>query len=375
MEVTMKDQRLEKLARVLVEYSTGVKPGDNVCVSGEDSAIPFIKEVVKQAILAGGNVKWFVDMPELDEFLLKNGRPEQIEQPNYRFGECARADVWISAWGTDNVSTLSSIDGDTLKRRRLANSENRKIYNTRSGNGELRWCGTQFPLNGDAQYAGMSLNEYEDFVYGAGFIDRDDPVAEWKKMSEYQQKWADRLNKVSELEIFSENTHITLSVKDRKWINCCGNENFPDGEIFTSPVEDSVNGYITFSYPALMNGNEFKNVRLEFENGKIIKASCDDEQMNQKLLTYIDTDEGSRFLGEVAFGTNYGIKRFSRNILFDEKIGGTMHMALGAGFPEAGGKNDSAIHWDMINDMTKCGRVLADGVVIYENGRFKDELL
>ena len=221
----------------------------------------------------------------------------------------------------------------------------------------------------------MSLDEYEDFVYGAGFIDRDDPVAEWKKMSEYQQKWADRLNKVSELEIFSENTHITLSVKDRKWINCCGNENFPDGEIFTSPVEDSVNGYITFSYPALMNGNEFKNVRLEFENGKIIKASCNDEQMTQKLLTYIDTDEGSRFLGEVAFGTNYGIKRFSRNILFDEKIGGTMHMALGAGFPEAGGKNDSAIHWDMINDMTKCGRVLADGVVIYENGRFKDELL
>ena len=375
MEVTMKDQRLEKLARVLVEYSTGVKPGDNVCVSGEDSAIPFIKEVAKQAILAGGNVKWFVDMPELDEFLLKNGKPEQIEQPNYRFGECARADVWISAWGTDNVSTLSSIDGDTLKRRRLANSENRKIYNTRSRNGELRWCGTQFPLNGDAQYAGMSLDEYEDFVYGAGFIDRDDPVAEWKKMSEYQQKWADRLNKVSELEIFSEKTHITLSVKDRKWINCCGNENFPDGEIFTSPVEDSVNGYITFSYPALMNGNEFKNVRLEFENGKIIKASCDDEQMTQKLLTYIDTDEGSRFLGEVAFGTNYGIKRFSRNILFDEKIGGTMHMALGAGFPEAGGKNDSAIHWDMINDMTKCGRVLADGVVIYENGRFKDELL
>ena len=375
MEVTMKDQRLEKLARVLVEYSTGVKPGDNVCVSGEDSAIPFIKEVAKQAILAGGNVKWFVDMPELDEFLLKNGRPEQIEQPNYRFGECARADVWISAWGTDNVSTLSSIDGDTLKRRRLANSENRNIHTSRSGNGELRWCGTQFPLNGDAQYAGMSLDEYEDFVYGAGFIDRDDPVEEWKKMSEYQQKWADRLNKVSELEIFSENTHITLSVKDRKWINCCGNENFPDGEIFTSPVEDSVNGYITFSYPALMNGNEFKNVRLEFENGKIIKASCDDEQMTQKLLTYIDTDEGSRFLGEVAFGTNYGIKRFSRNILFDEKIGGTMHMALGAGFPEAGGKNDSAIHWDMINDMTKCGRVLADGVVIYENGRFKDELL
>ena len=371
----MKDYRLEKLAKVLVEYSTAVKPGDNVCVSGEESTMPFIKEVVKQAILAGGNVKWFVDMPDLDEFLLKNGTKNQIEQPNYRFGECARADVWISAWGTDNISTLSSIDGETLKRRRLANAENRKIYNERSGSGELRWCGTQFPVNGDAQYAGMSLDEYEDFVYSAGFIDKEDPVAEWKKMLDYQQKWADYLNGVSNLEIISKDTHITLSVKDRKWINCCGNENFPDGEIFTSPVENSVNGYITFSYPALMNGNEFKNVRLEFKDGRIVEASCDESDMTEKLLTYIDTDEGSRFLGEVAFGTNYGIKKFSKNILFDEKIGGTMHMALGAGFPEAGSKNDSAIHWDMINDMTACGKVIADGTVIYENGKFKDELL
>lgn len=371
----MKDNRLEKLAEVLVKYSTKVKPGDNVCVSGEDCAIPFIKAVAKQAILAGGNVKWFVDMPDMDEFLLKNGTKEQIEQPNYRFGECARADVWISAWGTDNVSTLSSADGEKLKNRRLANAENRKIYNDRSASGELRWCGTQFPTNGDAQYGGMSLDEYEDFVYKAGFIDKDDPVSEWLKMAEYQQKWADWLNNVKQLEITSKNTHLTLSVEGRKWINCCGNENFPDGEIFTSPVEDSINGYITYSYPALMNGNEFHHVRLEFENGRIMKATCDDEAMNEKLLTYIDTDEGSRHIGEVAFGTNYGITRFSRNILFDEKIGGTMHMALGAGFPEAGGKNDSAIHWDMINDMTECGEVKADGRVIYKNGHFLDELL
>ena len=371
----MKDYRLEKLAKVLVEYSTKVKPGDNVCISGEESSLPFIKEVAKQAILAGGNVRWFVDINDIDEFLFKNGTREQIEQPNYRFGECAKADVWISAWGTDNISTLSSVDGELLKKRRLANAENRKIYNDRSASGELRWCGTQFPSNGDAQYAGMSLDEYEEFVYRAGFLDKDDPVSEWKKMSAYLQKWADYLNNVSELEIESNDTHLKLSVKGRKWINCCGNENFPDGEIFTSPVEHSINGYITFSYPALMNGNEFKNVRLDFENGKIVSAKCDDENMNAKLLTYIDTDKGSRYIGEVAFGTNYGIKRFSHNILFDEKIGGTMHMALGAGFPEAGSKNESAIHWDMINDMTECGKVTADGIVIYKNGRFKEELL
>ncbi len=184
----MKDIRLEKLAEVLVKYSTKVKPGDNVCISGEDCSLPFIKEVTKQAILAGGNVKWFIDMPDLDEFLFKNGTKEQIEQPNYRFGECARADVWISAWGTNNVSTLSSIDGEILKNRRLANAENRKIYNERSATGELRWCGTQFPTNGDAQYASMSLEEYENFVYKAGFIDKEDPVGEWLKMADYQQK-------------------------------------------------------------------------------------------------------------------------------------------------------------------------------------------
>lgn len=371
----MKDKRLEKLAEVLVKYSTNIKPGDNVCVSGEDCSLPFVKEVIKQAIVAGGNVKWFIDMPDLDEFLFKNGTKEQIEQPNYRFGECARADVWISAWGTNNVSTLSSIDGEILKKRRLANAENRKIYNDRSATGELRWCGTQFPTNGDAQYAGMSLEEYEDFVYKAGFIDKEDPVKEWLKMAEYQQKWADYLNNVSTLEIKSKDTHITLSVRDRKWINCCGNENFPDGEIFTSPVENSINGYITFSYPALMNGNEFIGVRLDFQDGRIVSAKCSDEDLTKKLLTYIDTDEGSRYIGEVAFGTNYGITKFSHNILFDEKIGGTMHMALGAGFPEAGSKNESAIHWDMINDMTACGEVFADGLKIYEKGHFKDELL
>ncbi|GFI60928.1 aminopeptidase 2 [Clostridiales bacterium] len=217
----------------------------------------------------------------------------------------------------------------------------------------------------------MSLDEYEDFVYKAGFLDKEDPVAEWEKIKKYQDKLVEYLNDISELEIISENTHITLSVEGRKWINCCGNENFPDGEVFTSPVENSINGYITFSYPALMNGNEFKNVRLDFKDGRIISASCADETMNEKLLSYVDTDEGSRYIGEVAFGTNYGITKFSHNILFDEKIGGTMHMALGAGFPEAGSKNDSAIHWDMINDMTKCGKVIADGKVIYENGKFK----
>lgn len=371
----MKDLRLEKLAEVLVNYSTNVSEGDNVCISAEYGALPFIKEVSRVAIKKGAFVKYFVDIPEIEEGLLKNGNRNQISQPNFRFGECAKSDVWISAWGTNNVQSLKNIDTNNLKLRRIGNTKNRKIYNKRSALGELRWCGTQFPLNGDAQYASMSLDEYEDFVYSAGFLDKDDPVSEWRKLEKFQQKWIDYLDTKKELHIISKNTNIRVGIKGRKWINCCGKENFPDGEIFTSPEENNINGFITFSYAAIINGNEFEKVKLEVENGLIINVNCKNEEMKERLMSYIDTDEGSKRFGEVAIGTNYGIKKFTRNILFDEKIGGTIHMAIGAAMPEAGGVNESAIHWDMINDMTECGQICADGQCFYKNGRFIDEVL
>ncbi len=371
----MRDERLEKLAEVLVSYSTKVKAGDDVCVSGEEASLPFIKEVSKKVIEKGAFVRYFVDLPQIEAFLLKNGSEEQIGKPNFRFGECARSDVWISAWGTDNICTLNSISGERLKMRRLGNSENRKVYNSRSGSGALRWCGTQYPTNADAQYAKMSLEEYEDFVYKAGFLDRSNPVEEWKKLEKFQQKWIEYLDKKEVLHIVSADTDIEVGIKGRKWINCCGKENFPDGEIFTSPVEDMINGRITFSYPALINGNAFAGVSLLVREGRIVKAHCKDRAQEEKLLSYIDTDEGSRYFGEVAIGTNYDIDRFSYNILFDEKMGGTMHMAVGCAMEEAGGKNESAIHWDMINDMKTEGRIYADGELFYEKGRFLDTVL
>ncbi len=178
-----------------------------------------------------------------------------------------------------------------------------------------------------------------------------------------------------ELHILSKDTDIRVNVTGRKWVNCCGQDNFPDGEIFTSPVEDGVNGVITFSYPAIINGNEFEEVRLTVEAGRITEAVCKNKEKQEILLSYIDTDEGSRRFGEVAIGTNYGITRHTKNILFDEKIGGSMHMAIGEAFREAGGKNESAIHWDMINDMTREGRIYADGELFYENGKFREEAL
>lgn len=369
----MRDERLEKLADVLVDYSTGVKLGDKLAISAEDCALPFVKAVARAAIKRGASIEYYIDVPEVDALLLKNGTELQYAKENIRFGACAASDVWISAWGSENVKTFQSIDGERLKKRRLANAENRRLYSQRMGSGALRWCGTQFPTNGDAQNAGMSLEEYEDFVYQAGYLNEPNPVAKWREVQEWQQRWVDYLNGKKELHILSADTDIRVSVDGRKWINCCGKENFPDGEIFTSPVEDGINGYITFSYPSIINGNEFERVRLEVVAGRITAASCKNKEMQTQLLSYIDTDEGSHYFGEVAIGTNYGIQRHTKNILFDEKIGGSMHMAIGDGFQEAGGKNESAIHWDMINDMTRMGKIYADGELFYENGRFIEE--
>lgn len=371
----MRDERLEKLAEVLVNYSTKVKAGDRVAISGEDSALPFIKAITRAALKKGALIEYYIDLPEVDAEIIKNGSETQYARENIRFGACAKSDVWISAWGSENVKVFQSIDGERLKNRRLANRENRKIYSERMGNGSLRWCGTQFPTNGDAQNAGMSLEEYEDFVYRAGFLYEEDPVAKWEEMAQWQEQWANYLNDKKELHILTKDTDIHVSIEGRKWINCCGQENFPDGEIFTSPVEDGINGHITFSYPSIMNGNEFEEVRLTVEKGRIIEASCKNKGKEKQLLSYIDTDEGSRYFGEVAIGTNYGIQRHTKNILFDEKIGGSMHMAIGEAFREAGGKNESAIHWDMITDMTQEGKIFADGVLFYENGKFNEGLL
>ena len=371
----MRDSRLDKLAKVLVGYATEVKEGDKVAISGEAVAVPFIQAVAREATKKGAIIEYYVDIPEVDAQILKEGTKEQYARENNRFGACVKSDVWISAWGSENTKTFQSIDGEKLKDRRLENKENRKIYSKRIGDGSLRWCGTQFPTQGDAQNAGMSLEEYEDFVYQAGYLYEDDPVAKWEALAKEQQKWVDYLDRKKELHIITKGTDIKVNIEGRKWINCCGKENFPDGEIFTSPVENGINGYITFSYPSIMNGNEFENVYFVIENGCIIEIDCKNSEEKQRLISYVDTDEGSRYFGEVAIGTNYGIQRHTKNILFDEKIGGSMHMAIGEGFQEAGGKNESAIHWDMITDMVAQGEIYADGELFYCKGKFIDKIL
>lgn len=367
----MKDIRLSKLAKLLVNYSTGVKKGDLVFVSCDEVASPWMAEVVKEAVKAGAHVETVLTSEEVYEMKLKYSTEEQLKQESLLMETIiSRADVWLSAWAARNTRVYSNIDPAKMKLVSIGNASWRKIYSERMGDGSLRWCGTQFPTCADAQEASMSLPEYEDFVYGAGLLYKDDPVAEWKRVSKEQEKWVRFLDTKKELHIVSEGTDIKVGVNGRKWINCDGKVNFPDGEVFTSPEDDNINGFITFSFPGIYMGKEIEGIRLKVQNGKVIKASA--SKGEDLLLSLLGTDEGSSRFGEVAIGTNYGIQRFTRNMLFDEKIGGTIHMALGDSMPEAGGKNRSTIHWDMLCDMRNGGRLYADGELFYENGRFKE---
>jgi aminopeptidase len=370
----MADQRLNKLAKLLVNYSTEVKPGDFVFVSCDEVAKPWAVEVVKEAVKAGAHVETVLSSQDIGEVKLKYSNDEQLMQDNILMKTALEnATVWLSAWGERNTKTNSNINADKLKLSAKGAASWRKIYSEKMGNGSLRWCGTQYPTYADAQEASMSFSDYEEFVYGAGLLDKEDPAAEWRRISSEQERWVKYLDTKKQLHIISEGTDIKVNISERKWINCDGKVNFPDGEVFTSPVEDGVDGIITFSFPGIYMGKEIEGIVLHIEKGRVVKASA--KKGEDLLKALLETDEGASRFGEVAIGTNYGIKEFTRNMLFDEKIGGTIHMAIGDSMPEAGGLNRSTIHWDMLCDMRNGGRIYADGELFYENGEFISSIL
>jgi aminopeptidase len=277
-------------------------------------------------------------------------------------------DVRISIIADSNTRALSNIDPDKIVMREKAQTGIMKTFMRRSAAKELRWTVAPFPTNAFAQDAEMSLSEYEDFVYGACLPDINDPVGYWQNFSTRQEKIVDWLKGRKSVHVTGPETDLRLSIEGRTFVNCDGHFNMPDGEIFTGPVEDSIEGTVYFSYPAIYRGREVTGVRLWFEHGRVVRASADKNE--DFLLRTLDTDAGSRFIGEFAIGTSKGITHFSREILFDEKIGGSFHMALGAGYPETGSKNESAIHWDMICDLRQGGEILVDGEPFYRNGDF-----
>ncbi len=364
----MSDPLHQKLAQVLIHYSLAVKTGEKMLLIGPECAAPLLREIYREAIRAGAYVTPMVDLDGMREIFLRESSEEQlthVSELDTYINEYF--DVQLFIMGEQNTKALSGIEPKRLAMHSAARAGLSKRFMERAAKKEVRWCLTLYPTQAHAMDAGMSLSDYEDFVYGAGLLDQEDPAAAWERVRTEQQRIADYLGKHDEIHIVAPGTDITYHVAGRTWISCAGEANFPDGEVFTGPIENSVNGTVRFSYPAVYNGNEVEDVRLTFRDGKVVEAQAG--RGLDFLNAMLDMDAGSRYLGEVAFGLNYGIQRFTKEILFDEKIGGTMHMALGESYPETGGVNESGLHWDMVCDLHE-GRVYADGELCYENGKF-----
>jgi aminopeptidase len=367
----MADPRISRLARLLVDYSTAVKPNDKVAIVSMPAAAPLVEAVYERVLERGAFPHLLIDLPGINELFHRKANDAQLNyiSPLDEF-ERGQADAFIGIRSASNTRSLSNIDPARQAKRQLARRPLMQKFMERSATGALRWVGTLFPTDAYAQDAEMSLREYEDFVYGACHVDgEDDPVAYWQGVRAEQQRLIEWLKPRDKVVMRGPNADLTLSVKGRTFLNADGARNMPDGEIYTSPVEDSVNGWVRFTYPAVNAGREVEGVEIKFENGQAVAATAKKNQ--DYLLATLDMDAGARYLGEFAFGTNFGIQRFTRSILFDEKIGGSIHMAFGAGYPDTGSRNHSALHWDMICDMRDGGEVWVDGELFYQNGRFK----
>jgi aminopeptidase len=369
----MKDPRIEKLADLVVNYSAGVKPEQKVFIKGGPAAHPMLLAVYQKVLEAGAYPFLVPTMSGQVETMFKYASDKQLLHCPEPLALVADTfDVYINVLGEENTKGLSNVSPEKNNLNQKAYSRFLSTVLNRAARKEMTWALTLFPTFAHAQDAEMSLSEYEDFVYNACMPDMNDPVGYWKKVSKKQDKIVNWLNGKKDIHVTGPETDLTLSVKDRTFINCDCHENVPDGEVFTGPVETSVNGHVYFSFPAIYSGREVTGVRLWFENGKVVKATADKNEAF--LLKTLDTDAGSRYVGEFAIGTNEGINKFTGEILFDEKIGGSFHMAVGMGYPETGNTNKSAIHWDMICDMRSGGEMTADGEVFYKNGKFVMDL-
>jgi aminopeptidase len=365
----MMDPRIDKIAQILVEYSVDVQPGELVVIEGNTAGAPLVEAVYRRVIRRGGLPHLEIDLPGLRTFFMREASPEQLRFVSPTIELAVNTyQKFIQVMGEVNTRSMTSVAPERQVIRAQATQTLMKTFLERSSKGDLKWVLTLFPTHAYAQDAEMSLEEYEEFVFNACLPEPDDPIGYWQRFSEYQERWVNYLAGKHTLRIVAPDTDLTLDITGRTFINCDGRENFPDGEIFTSPVEHSANGTIRFSYPAIYDGREVEDVWLRFEAGRVVDAKAGKGE--DFLLKMLDTDNGARYLGEVAIGTNKGIQRFTKEILFDEKIGGTCHLALGKSYPETGGLNDSGIHWDMVCNLRDGGEIWVDDVLIHKNGDF-----
>jgi len=358
-----------KMADLLCEYSLNLKKGDTVEIRGEVAAEPLVKACYIKLLKMGCYPVVRMSFAEQLYSFYKYAEKEQLEFiPDAHMTAAKTVNAMINIDCETNTKQLTGVDSGKIATNRKALSVLKDIMFDREAKGDFSWVIAPYPTSSMAQDAEMSFDEYAEFVFGACKLNETNPVESWTKVSGHQEKIVESLSGIRELRITGKDTDLILNVEKRKWINCNGSHNMPDGEVFTSPVEDSANGEMFFDVPTSFMGVSAKNVHLTFKNGKVVKAKA--EKGEDFLNKMLDTDEGARVVGEIAFGLNNAIKKATGNILFDEKIGRSMHLAVGSSYPEAGGQNKSGLHWDLIKDMREDAAVYADGKKIYENGKF-----
>ncbi len=383
----MRDPRLDQLAEVLVRHCAKVRPGDLVTIVSEPAGLDGVEAVFEAVLRAGAHPSFHPRSGRLAEIMLRQGSAEQIEHiclfEQFRLQRC---DVLMVLLQPVNTRATGGVAAERLAMSQRARRELMAMSMARAAAGEMRYVLSEIPTAAAAQEAEMSLSQYEDWVYRAGMLDRPDPVAAWQELDQQHKRAIQWLGGRRALRFVSpprdgsggrsdhDGTDLTVDVTGGTWISCAGGENFPDGEIFTGPA--GADGVVNFTYPAVFRGKEVRGIRLRFAGGRVADASATHNE--DHLLTLLDSDQGARVMGEIAIGTNYGLTDFIRNTFFDEKIGGTFHLALGAGYPESGNSNQSGLHWDMVSDLrpggtfpgSPGGEIFADGELFHRDGRF-----
>jgi aminopeptidase len=365
----MIDPRVFNLARILVGYSTKVAEGETVVIEGSTAAEPLVAAVYEEVLRAGAFPTLALTFQGQEAVYYGLANDEQLEWISpFSSWAAENSDCRIAIGADQNTRQLSGVAPERQVKRQAATRSLMEQTMARAARGEHRWVYTLYPTNAYASDAEMSLRDFEDFYFRACLADDGDPVGAWKRASEECHRLAEWIQGREEVRIVAPGTDVTLGIADRTFIPCDGRHNMPDGEFFTGPIEDATEGEVSFHLPAVIGGREVAGVRLRFESGRVVDASAD--RGEEFLINLLDTDEGSRRLGELGIGTNFGIDRGTRDVLLDEKIGGTVHLAVGASYPESGGKNDSAVHTDMVCDLRRGGRIEVDGELLQENGTF-----
>jgi aminopeptidase len=363
-ELAVVDERVGKLARLLVDYSIQAGEGDQVLVSGEVGAGPLISALYARLLQVGATPVTQISLPGMQEIFFEHAQGlhyQEIPQVTRAIYEGVHAQIGILS--PSNTRALANVEPEKQQALQKRNKPLSEMMLEKD-----RWVLTLFPTEALAQEAHMGLSEYEEFAFEAMGLDEEDPVRYWSQMFAEQERLKSRLEEAREIRIVGPETDLTLSVEGRAFVNSAGMRNMPCGEVFTGPIEDSANGTVYFGVPAAIAGREISGVRLRFEEGKVVEASA--EKGEEYLSSLLDADAGARYLGELGIGTNYGIRQASANVLFDEKLGGTVHLAIGRSYAQTGGKNDSSVHTDLVCDLREGGALYADGELIQENGRF-----